>query len=92
MNIGTKARLISGGVIGLVGGLWLRHRTLNDIHAGRDLLLAAQSARFDRISAHPPHIVPAVVAGFLIAGALFGLYELIGMMAAKVLATRRGPS
>jgi hypothetical protein len=86
MNISVTARSIAIGLIGFAGGLWFRHRALNELHMGHDLFLAAQSARFGRIVAHPPRLISWVVSGLLLAGALFGLYELIVMGAQKILA------
>jgi hypothetical protein len=89
MKPSTAARAISVVLVGAGAGLWVRLSTLKMLHMGRDAFLATQAARFDRFDrliGQQHSVVTAAVAGVLVLGALIGLYELVVLVVARILA------
>jgi hypothetical protein len=84
MKTSVSTRLIAIGLIGIVGGLWFRHNIYNEQRMGRTAFMATQATKFNQDEAHPPHVIIGMLAGLLMAGSLFGVYELfvvgIGMV------------
>jgi hypothetical protein len=91
MNSFISPRILSIASIGTLGGLWFRYRDLQTAHLERAAYLAEQAAHFERMQ--KPHYIWAwIIAGLIVAGILFGLYELLVFAASKLLSNGRSGS
>jgi hypothetical protein len=70
--------------LGVMFGIYKHFTQMRMLQGGRDAYLAVQSQHFDRVA--QVHSAPSmVVAGIILAGATFGLYELIVVGITKIL-------
>jgi len=77
-------RVLATLFLGVMVGIYIHFSELRTIGRGRELYLAAQNHRFDRLVQHHSG-VPMAVAGIILATVAVGLYELIAAGITNVL-------
>ena len=77
-------RVLSAIFLGIMFGLYRHVDQANYLQLGRDAYLAVQSRRFEKMTEYHSAFT-MLIAGVLIAAAVFGLYELIAAGIARVL-------
>ena len=76
MRSSGTGRVLATLFLGVMFGIYTHFTQLRMLQRGRDVYLAAQNHRFDRVAQY--HSAPAMlVAGIIIAAIAVGLYELI---------------
>jgi len=69
-------RVLSALFLGIMFGIYRHFDQMRSLGGGREAYLAVQSHRFDRMTQY--HSTGTMlIAGIILAGILFGLYELI---------------
>jgi hypothetical protein len=77
-------RVLATLFLGVMFGIYTHFKQTRMLQQGRDAYLAVQNQHFDRVS--QIHSAPAMlIAGIILAGATFGLYELIVVGITKIL-------
>jgi hypothetical protein len=81
----TIGRMISAVILGALLAGFAHLEGVKRGELGRDQFLATQATRFDRHYAKPDSIVVEVFASLIMAGVVFGAYELVAFVLSKAL-------
>jgi hypothetical protein len=76
MKSSGTGRVLATLFLGVMSGIYIHFTEMRAIERGRDVFLAAQSHRFDRLTQYHS-AVNMVIAGVILAVIAVGLYELI---------------
>jgi hypothetical protein len=79
VNARSRARVWSAIILGVVLGLDLHYRGASRHEMGKPAFLDSQDRYFDRMYAKPSSVVMGIVAGMVLAGTVFGGYELLAL-------------
>jgi hypothetical protein len=85
MKLRTIGRIISAVILGVLLAGFAHLEGVKRGQMGRDAFLATQGERFDRHYAKSDPIVVEVFASLIMAGVVFGAYELVAFGISKAL-------
>ncbi|HTR40726.1 MAG TPA: hypothetical protein VMH87_03850 [Pseudomonadales bacterium] len=79
------SRIISGGIWGILMGLWLYIDHSQGQQLGKDAFLVKEAARYDRHFARPESVIVDIIASLILFCILFTIYEIVAFAIFKLL-------